>query len=319
MLTVAVKPRVVWGTLLKGLLDLTSSEYGFIGEVKYEPDGTMYLQTYAITNIAWDAATRAFYEDNVDSGLKFTNLNTLFGRVMTTKSTVLSNDPKSQTPGRGIPKGHPPLNAFLGIPFFKQAGSDMVGMVGIANKPGGYEQADVEYLEPFTTTCSNLLRAYNAIRENQELISSLEDKVKERTLELEHTNEDLARANSQIVEASAAQLEHFACMSHEIRTPLNCVIGMSSLMIQDGEFDPRQRESMEMIVNSGELLLRIVNDVLDYSKLESGKMEIEPANAELQSTFNSVLGSIQVNAAGSGLTLETTYGYSVPSVARVDR
>jgi hypothetical protein len=65
----SVAPREVFGGLLEGLLDLMSSEYGFIGEIKYEEDGTMYLQTHAITNIAWNQATRQFFDENIESGM----------------------------------------------------------------------------------------------------------------------------------------------------------------------------------------------------------------------------------------------------------
>ncbi len=61
-------PKVVFGYLLEALLDLMDSEYGFIGEIKHEDDGTMYLQTHAITNIAWNQATRQFYDDNIHAG-----------------------------------------------------------------------------------------------------------------------------------------------------------------------------------------------------------------------------------------------------------
>ena len=64
----SASPHIVFGCLLEGLLDLMKSEYGFIGEIKYEEDGTMFLQTHAITNIAWNQATRQFYEDNIDAG-----------------------------------------------------------------------------------------------------------------------------------------------------------------------------------------------------------------------------------------------------------
>lgn len=89
--------------LLESLLDLMNSEYGFIGEIKYEPDGTMYLHNYSTTNIAWNDETRAFYDANVATGLKFYNLNTLFGRVMTTKEVVISNNPKEDPYAFGIP------------------------------------------------------------------------------------------------------------------------------------------------------------------------------------------------------------------------
>jgi len=94
----------------------------------------------------------------------------------------------------------------------------MIGMVGLANKPGGYSQCDVEFLEPFLLTCSNLIQAFSAIQENRRLINTLEDKVAERTRELSHANEHLEAANRKVMAASAAQLTNFACMSHEIRS-----------------------------------------------------------------------------------------------------
>lgn len=93
----------------------------------------------------------------------------------------------------------------------------MVGMLAIANKPGGYTQEDVDFLEPFVDTCSNLIQAYNALQENARLINTLEEKVAERTNELSLANASLEEANLKLKAASAAQLTHFACMSHEIR------------------------------------------------------------------------------------------------------
>lgn len=202
-------PSVVFGGLLEALLELMESEYGFIGEIRYEEDGTMYLQTHAITNIAWNETTRQFYEDNRDSGLKFYNLNSLFGTVMTTKEAVISNSPQGDPRACGIPEGHPPLNHFLGIPFFKD-GTVMNGMVGISNRQGGYLESDVAFLEPFTVTCSNLIQAYWQKEQNLYLINTLEEKVKERTRELELANESLAEANRRIIQTSQQQLQHFA-------------------------------------------------------------------------------------------------------------
>jgi hypothetical protein len=124
------EPKIVFGTLLEKLLELMDSEYGFIGEVKHQEDGTPYLQTHAITNIAWDAATRAFYEDNIESGLQFVNLNSLFGHVIREAKPLIANDPQTHPSSCGIPHGHPPLNHFLGIPFFEARGTKMNGMVG---------------------------------------------------------------------------------------------------------------------------------------------------------------------------------------------
>jgi signal transduction histidine kinase/CheY-like chemotaxis protein len=309
-------PKVVYGCLLEGILDLMQSEYGFIGEVKYESDGTMYIQTHASTNIAWDEATQQFYEDNVDAGLKFYNLNSLFGKVLTTLEPVISNDPSSDKRACGIPPGHPALNHFLGIPFFKKGG-EIIGMVGIANKPGGYSLEDISFLEPFTVTCSNLIQAYWQIQRNKDLINTLETKVCERTRKLELVNQSLEEANRRVMQASAAQLQHFACMSHEIRTPLNCIIGLSSLL-HETELNPMQEESVRMIINSGDLLLTVVNDVLDYSKLESGNVDIAIQNSSLQETLNSVVHSIELKAQSKRITVNTLYGSTVPEMIRTD-
>ena len=80
---------------------------------------------------------------------------------MTSKKAIISNNPMkdSRASPNGVPDGHPPLRHFLGIPFFKKGG-DIVGMVGIANKPGGYMEKEIKFLKPLTITCSNLIQAY---------------------------------------------------------------------------------------------------------------------------------------------------------------
>ena len=202
------RPNVVFGLLLDTLLELTESEYGFIGEIKYEDDGTMFLQTHAITNIAWNQATLQFYEDNREAGLKFYNLKSLFGTVMTTGEPLIANDPAIHPKRTGIPEGHPPLRHFLGIPFFKPGG-EINGMVGISNKPGGYSAADIELLEPLTVTCSNLIQAYVQKNDNQWLINNLENSVRVRTQELELANANLEEANRKVKHAALMQLQHF--------------------------------------------------------------------------------------------------------------
>jgi signal transduction histidine kinase/ActR/RegA family two-component response regulator len=244
-------------------------------------------------------------------------MNSLFGHVILNKDTLIANDPKSHPSSCGIPDGHPPLNHFLGIPFFEQGEKKMNGMVGIANKPGGYTQEDVDFLEPFVVTCSNLIQAYAAVQENKRLINTLEENVEQRTNELQLANQRLAEANRAIVQASAAQLEHFACMSHEIRTPLNCIIGMSSILIETN-LTQMQEEALRMMITSGELLLTVVNDVLDYSKLVSGKVDINISKTNLQETLDSVVHSIALKAKERNVSVKAIYDVSVPEIFETD-
>ena len=156
-------PRVAFEDMLSTLLAIANSEYGFIGEVLRDQDGTPYLKTHAITNIAWNDETQEFYEREAPRGMEFRNLKTLFGKVMETGEPVIANDPFSDPRRGGLPEGHPALNAFLGLPFHH--GEELVGMVGIANRPGGYDDEVVEYLEPFLSTCATVIVGHRHAQE----------------------------------------------------------------------------------------------------------------------------------------------------------
>lgn len=152
--------------LLNDILALADSEYGFIGEVLYTPQGQPYLKTYAITNIAWNDATQAFYAAHAPKGMEFTKLDSLFGAVLRTGQSVIANDPAHDPRRGGLPQGHPALNAFLGVPVYN--GQEMVGMFGISNRPGGYDQQVIDYLRPLTATIGQLVSATRSQIKQQE-------------------------------------------------------------------------------------------------------------------------------------------------------
>ncbi|MDX2231532.1 MAG: PAS domain S-box protein [Leptolyngbyaceae cyanobacterium bins.349] len=166
-------PGILFDNLLETLLQLTNSEYGFIGEILYTTEGQAYidesymkmrgqpyLKAKAMTNIAWNEATHHLYNTTAAQGMEFHNLKTLFGQVMVTGQPVISNSPSTDPRRGGLPTGHPPLHAFLGVPFYR--GEQMVGMVGIANRPHGYSEAVIEELAPFLTTCASTIEAYRS-------------------------------------------------------------------------------------------------------------------------------------------------------------
>lgn len=146
---------VLFDGLLSRFLSLTDSEYGFIGEVLVGPEGNRYLKSHAITDIAWNAETRQFYEENAATGLEFFNLKTLFGEVIRTGKIIISNAPKTDPLSGGLPNGHPPLNAFLGLPLY--TGDKFIGMIGIANRQGGYGTSLIEYLKPLIGATANFI------------------------------------------------------------------------------------------------------------------------------------------------------------------
>jgi PAS domain S-box-containing protein len=164
--------RQAFEGLLAAFLSLTGSGYGFVGEVHYNEDGTPYLRTHAITNIAWDEPSRLFYESQLDAGMAFHNLRTLFGQAMVTGQPVIANDPSRDPRSGGLPAGHPPMDAFLGIPLV--VGDRVVAMVGLANQPGGYSAQDVEFLQPLLGTVRQLVLAWRGHAERRRTRLELE-------------------------------------------------------------------------------------------------------------------------------------------------
>lgn len=143
--------------LLVDTVAISASQFGFIAETLYDDAKTPYLHILAMTNIAWDKNSEAAYEQHKSQGMKFTNLNTLFGATLTTGKPIISNAPATDMRASGTPKGHPTLTAFIGIPIFNNL--QQVAMLGLANKKIGYSDADIDSLQPVTQLIAQFMIA----------------------------------------------------------------------------------------------------------------------------------------------------------------
>jgi signal transduction histidine kinase len=117
---------------------------------------------------------------------------------------------------------------------------------------------------------------------------------------------DLDRSRAELEIASRHKSEFLASMSHELRTPLNAVIGFSEVLLDQlfGEVNDRQAEYLRDIWNSGRHLLELLNEILDLSKVEAGKMQLEPQRFDVAAVLEYSLGLVRQRAADHGITLE---------------
>jgi PAS domain S-box-containing protein len=145
----------------------------------------------------------------------------------------------------------------------------------------------------------------------QSLNEELEDRVQQRTAQLEALNQDLMRARDAANAAARAKADFLANMSHEIRTPMNAVIGFTHLVLNT-DLTARQRDYVDKIMTAARSLLRLINDVLDFSKIDAGKLTLEQRPFPLDSVLAEVSDILAVQVSEKGLEMRFDTAGDVP-------
>lgn len=152
------------------------------------------------------------------------------------------------------------------------------------------------------------------IEESLQQVMVLNDELETKREELGKRNEELAGANLRLREVDRLKSEFLANMSHELRTPLTAVIGFSELLIDRvmGELNEEQAGCMDNILTSGQHLLKLINDILDLSKIEAGKMELSLETFELRTIIDFVIKTISPLSNKKKLSLSVETAEEMP-------
>jgi signal transduction histidine kinase/CheY-like chemotaxis protein len=140
----------------------------------------------------------------------------------------------------------------------------------------------------------------------------LVETVDARTRELQEEVAERTRAERALVEASRHKSEFLANMSHEIRTPMNGIIGMTELALEH-PLDPRVREYLQIVGSSAHALLHVINDILDFAKIEAGALDLVPTDFDLRNLLNDLVTLLGPQAREKGLVARCDVAPDIPA------
>jgi PAS domain S-box-containing protein len=229
----------------------------------------------------------------------------LWGEAVRQRRPIITNDYAAPNPlKRGTPEGHVPIGRHMNVPVF--SGDRIVAIAGVGNKRAKYDDRDGRQLQLLMEGWQHIVTCKQADEELRRYAEALES-----------TNRALEQSNRRAEAASHSKGQFLANMSHEIRTPMTAILGFTDILLADLK-ESQSIEAAQTVKRNGEHLLRLINDILDISKIEAGRMEMEKMQWSPRQVVAEVVSLMHVRADAKGLTLSEEYEGPLPETITTD-
>ncbi|HEY9806773.1 MAG TPA: GAF domain-containing protein, partial [Candidatus Obscuribacterales bacterium] len=208
--------------------------------------------------------------------------NGFLGQVFSTGESLLLQGQSLQSYG----SEEMPASIYAVAIESAQAGRLGVLAIGSWQNPQAFDDEDQRLLVAFGEQAAiaiNNARLINVLEEREDRLAVQNDILARQNSELERQRQQIQLQNLQLLEAAQLKSQFLATMSHELRTPMNAIIGFSQLLLRQhqAQLTSQQQDMVERIFNNGKNLLALINDILDLSKIEVGRLELKPEEINL--------------------------------------